>query len=71
MYVVVIHPDQTLNVEAVGPYYTFAKAEQVCEQLSNAIDTHEVDEDNPPLLPQVVQLTSVPLMISRHARTPQ
>lgn len=71
MYVVVIHPDQTLNVEAVGPYYSRAKAEQVCEQLSAAIDSHEVDQDSPPLMPQVVQLTSVALMISRHSRTPQ
>lgn len=55
-YVVVFMPDSSLNVEAVGPFRSLARAEQVAERVD--IDGYNLDGDIVNSAVQVVRLLS-------------
>lgn len=55
-YVVVFMPDATLNVEAVGPFRSLARAEQIAERID--IDGYNLDGDPVNSAVQVVRLIS-------------
>jgi hypothetical protein len=55
-YVVVFMPGATLNVEAVGPFRSLARAEQVAERVD--IYTYNLDGDAVNSAVQIVRLIS-------------
>ena len=57
-YAVIYFPDLTLNVRAVGPFRSRARADEALARIEAALDLHDIDQ-GPSRLPSVVEMLTI------------